>query len=91
MKRGDRLTVNFNGKDISTAFQGVQAGKIVRVDPEIVAMLVQPLSNGGAIRELRCIREQLPPDFLYGPCLLHRVVDEKSERRKFRDGRFLSR
>jgi hypothetical protein len=39
------------GKDISTAFQGVQAGKVVRVDPEIVAMLVQPLSNGGAIRE----------------------------------------
>jgi hypothetical protein len=39
------------GKDISTAFQGVQAGKVFRVDPEIVAMLVQPLSNGGAIRE----------------------------------------
>ena len=41
--------------------------------------------GGGAIREFRCVREQLPSDFLYGPCLLHRVVDEKAERRKFRE------
>jgi hypothetical protein len=40
----------FYGKDVSTAFQGVQAGKIIRIDPELVAMMVQPLSNGSALR-----------------------------------------
>lgn len=40
----------FYGRDISTAFAGVQSGKVVRIDPEIVFMNVQPLSNGTALR-----------------------------------------
>lgn len=40
----------FYERDISTAFQGVQSGKVWRVDPEVVFMHVQPLSNGTALR-----------------------------------------
>lgn len=40
----------FYERDISTAFMGVQSGKVWRVDPEIVFMHVQPLSNGTALR-----------------------------------------
>jgi hypothetical protein len=40
----------FYERDISTAFAGVQSGKVWRVDPEIVFMNVQPLSNGTALR-----------------------------------------
>lgn len=40
----------FYERDISTAFAGVQSGKVWRVDPELVFMHVQPLSNGTALR-----------------------------------------
>lgn len=40
----------FYARDISTAFDGVQAGKVWRIDPELVFMNVQPLSNGTALR-----------------------------------------
>lgn len=37
-------------KDISTAFAGIQSGKVWRANPELVFMNVQPLSNGTALR-----------------------------------------
>jgi hypothetical protein len=37
-------------KDISTAFAGLQSGKVWRANPELVFMNVQPLSNGTALR-----------------------------------------
>jgi hypothetical protein len=37
--------------DISTAFAGVKAGKVWRANPGLVAMLVQPVTTGGAFRE----------------------------------------
>jgi len=37
--------------DVSQAFQGVQAGKVWRENLGIVAMAVQPTTNGGAFRE----------------------------------------
>lgn len=40
----------FYEQDISTAFAGVQSNKVWRVNPELVFMNVQPLSNGTALR-----------------------------------------
>lgn len=37
-------------RDISTAFAGVQTGKVWQAEPELVFMNVQPLSNGTALR-----------------------------------------
>jgi hypothetical protein len=44
------IGVGFYERDISTAFAGMQSAKVWRVDPEIVFMHVQPLSNGTALR-----------------------------------------
>ena len=38
------------GADISTAYQGLQAGKVWRVNPGLEAITAQPLVGGGAIR-----------------------------------------
>lgn len=40
----------FRETDISTAFAGIQSGKVWRANPELVFMNVQPLSNGTALR-----------------------------------------
>jgi hypothetical protein len=44
------IGAGFYEQDISTAFAGVQSGKVWRVNPELVFMNVQPLSNGTALR-----------------------------------------
>lgn len=36
--------------DISTAFKGLQAGKVWQVNPGLIAETVQPISTGGAVR-----------------------------------------
>jgi hypothetical protein len=44
------LGLYYSAADISTAFQGLQAGKVWRGNPGLEAITAQPLAGGGAIR-----------------------------------------